>query len=86
MFKFKAHEKNPTLIYAPQKRNSNFGLLFQANVSSIFENTERMKASVHLTLKYFNSREAEQYFSQEGSPFTPLYIGYRVLENSMRIC
>ena len=33
-----------------------------------------MKKSVHLTLRYFNFREAEQYFSQEQSPLTQLYI------------
>ena len=33
-----------------------------------------MKKSVQLTLRYFNSREAELYISQERSPLTQLYI------------
>ena len=84
---FKAHGKSPSLIYEPQKAKlQSFNYWFLVRVSSIFENTERMKKSVQLTLRSFNSRKAEQYFGQEGSPLTQHYINYRVLENSMRIC
>ena len=72
----------------PKSETSNFQLLywFLVRVSSIFENTERMKKSVQLTLRYFNSKKAEQYFGREGSSLTQRYIVYRVLENIMEIC
>ena len=53
MFKFlSAWEKSLPDLCAPKSENSNFQLLVP--------NTEGMKTSVQLTLRYFNSRKAEQ--------------------------
>ena len=87
MFKFQsAWKKSLPGVCAPKAKLPTLNYWFQAKVSSIFENTEQMKKSVQLTLIYFNSRKAEQYFSQEGSPRTQHYINFRVSDDSMRIC
>ena len=48
-------------LCAPKAKLPTLSYWFLAKVSPIFENTEKMKKSVQLTLRQFNSRNAEQY-------------------------